>query len=306
MEMGERGPAAREGGEPPHPAGADARLQRAAGGGLAAGPSCALEPRSTPGAWSSGGAGSCLPPHPALCPSAGGGRPLGVLRVGCAAAMTAPGPSKDCEPASPGGRLSVARLHPGGTQQAAVRGRSSSPRICRCRSRRHRPKRTQAEVRRRKPQTPKPTLFPASLSYPKILDEMRHDHRAAVAAAVPGSASAPARRCVNTGPAPTAPPPFTAAAFFPETSPHPSGRMRPLAAAAAGRALRGHRLVRACAPGPVPGFQSPCSLSFSLPSAGAARLSILLGMVENRVPEESLGRPSAPFVARWVLAQGPG
>lgn len=67
---------------PLHPAGADARLQRAAGGGRAAGPSCALEPRSTPGAWSSGGAGSCLPPHPALCPSAGGGRPLGVLRVG--------------------------------------------------------------------------------------------------------------------------------------------------------------------------------------------------------------------------------
>lgn len=61
---------------------------------------------------------------------------------------------------------------------------------------------------------------------------MRHDHRAAAAAAAaaPGSASAPARRCVNTGPAPTAPPPFTAAAFFPETSPHPSGRMRHLAA----------------------------------------------------------------------------
>lgn len=181
--------------------------------------------------------------------------------------MTAPGPSKDCEPASPGGRRSVARLHPGGTQQAAVRGRSPCPRICR-RRRRHRPKRTQAEVRRRKPQTPKPTLFPASLSYPKILDEMRHDHRAAVAAAAPGSASAPARRCVNTGPAPTAPPPFTAAAFFPETSPHPSGRMRHLAAAAGGRALRRHRLVRACAAAPFPGFSRLARSLFLSPQRG--------------------------------------
>lgn len=72
---------------------------------------------------------------------------------------------------------------------------------------------------------------------------MRHDHPAAAA---PGSASAPARRCVNTGPAPTAPPPFpaaAAAAFFPETFPHPPGRMRHLAAAAAGPTLERRRLA---------------------------------------------------------------
>lgn len=110
-------PAVRGGGEPPNPAGAGARLQRAAGGGRAAGPSCALKPRSTPGAWSCGGAGSRLPPHPALCPSASGGRPLAVPKVGRGAALTALGPSKDCEPASPGGHRPVALLHPGGTQQ---------------------------------------------------------------------------------------------------------------------------------------------------------------------------------------------
>lgn len=44
-------------------------------------------------------------------------------------------------------------------------------------------------------ETPKPAAFPRPSAHPEILHEMRHDHRAAAA---PGSASAPARRCVNT------------------------------------------------------------------------------------------------------------
>lgn len=67
---------------PLRPAPAGARRQRAAGGGRASGPAAASEPWSAPGAQSSGGAGSRLPPHPALCPSAGGGRPLGVPAAG--------------------------------------------------------------------------------------------------------------------------------------------------------------------------------------------------------------------------------
>lgn len=49
----------------------------------------------------------------------------------------------------------------------------------------------------------------------------------------------------------------------------------------------------------------PCVLvTFASPRAGAAKLSILLGMVGNRVPEESLGKLPAPFAVQWVLAQG--
>lgn len=145
------------------------------------------------------------------------------------------------------------RRPPGFIQAGPSRRRSEDspcPRSRR-RRRRHGPKR--AEVRRRKPWTQKRTQFPASFSYPKILDEMRHDHRAAAAA--PGSASAPARRCVNTGPAPTAPPPFSATAFFPEPSPHPPGRMRHLAAAADAGPTPGRSCQGAHAPRvPFPGF----------------------------------------------------
>lgn len=86
---------------------------------------------------------------------------------------------------------------------------------------------------------------------------MRHDHRATAAA--PGSASAPSRRRVNTGPAPTAPPPFAAAAaaaaaFFPETGRHPLGRMRHLAAAAAGRTLKSRGSLAHAPRAPFPGF----------------------------------------------------
>ena len=48
---------------------------------------------------------------------------------------------------------------------------------------------------------PKPAASPTPSAHPEILHEMRHDHlaaAAAAAAAAPGSASAPARRCVNT------------------------------------------------------------------------------------------------------------
>lgn len=240
----------REGGSPLHPAGAGACLQRAAGSGRAAGRECASEPRSTPGARSlrrgrvpspapSGALSQCgqqaAPRRPRRGLRSRADSPLAPARAASLRVRAAAGPSP-------------AGLHPGGTQQAAVRGRSPSPR-----SRRHRPKRTQAEGRRRKPPTPKPTQFPTSFSYPEILDEMRHDHRAAAVAA-PGSASAPARCCVNTGPAPTAPPPFAATAFFPKTNQHPPGRMRHLAAAAAGRTLR-RRACCAHAPRALfPGF----------------------------------------------------
>ena len=40
---------------------------------------------------------------------------------------------------------------------------------------------------------------------------------------------------------------------------------------------------------------------FCLPSAGGAKLSIHLGMVENRIPEESSRRLSTPSVVRRVL-----
>lgn len=68
------GPAGREGGEPPRPAPGRTRRQRAAG---VAAPR-ARRPRPNRGARPapgvSRGAGSRLPPHPALCPRAGGGR----------------------------------------------------------------------------------------------------------------------------------------------------------------------------------------------------------------------------------------
>lgn len=124
---------------------------------------------------------------------------------------------------------------------------------------------------------------------------MRHDHRAAAAA--PGSASAPARRCVNTGPAPTAPPPFSAAAFFPEPSPHPPGRMRHLAAAAAGR---------------TPGRRGQCAHAPRVPSRGLVLFYPWRGRGSPERPlgnggalvcEDSRGRLPAPFAARWVLAQ---
>lgn len=244
--MGLGGPALREAASPLHPAGAGTCPQRAAGSGR----ECASEPRSTPGARSlrrgrvpspapSGALSQCgqqaAPRRPRHGLRSRADSPRPPARAASLRVPAAAGPSP-------------AGLHPGGTQQAAVRGRSPSSR-----SRRHRPKRTQAEGRRRKPRTLKPTQFPTSFSYPETLDEMRHDHRAAAAAA-PGSVSAPARCCVNTGPAPTAPPPFAATAFFPKTNPHPPRRMRHLAAAAAGRTLRRHGLIRACAPGPIPGF----------------------------------------------------
>lgn len=215
---------------PLHLAGARARGQRVAGGGRAAGPSCASQRRARPAPGASG-------PDP-------DSRPIRALsQRGRRAVHSLPAPSwgPGCQPPYHARAASLqvpaaadpspARLYPGGTQQTAVRGRSPRPRS-RCR---HRPK-------RRNPWTPKPTQFLISSSYPKILDEMRHDHRAAAA---PGSASAPARRCVNTGPAPTAPPPFTATAFFPESSPYPSGRMRHLAAAGTGRTLKAARWAHA-------------------------------------------------------------
>lgn len=157
-----------------------------------------------------------------------------------------PRPRKGCEPARPGGRRPAAlpashRRDPagGGPRTLALTAEASPP-----------PGAHTGRGQAEKASHPK-TQFPTSRSYPKIFDEMRHDHPAAAA---PGSASA--RRCVNTGTAPTAPPPFptaaaavatavaaAAAAFFPETGPHPPGRMRHLAAAAAGRTLESHRLV---------------------------------------------------------------
>lgn len=115
---------------------------------------------------------------------------------------------------------------------------------------------------------------------PEILHEMRHDHRAAVA---PGSASAPARRCVNTDPAPTAPPPFAAAtAFFPESGPRPPGRMRHLAAAAAGRTLRRGGLGARMRPAPIGLGRRSCN-------PGAASRIILWGAAsENWVSDGTL------------------
>lgn len=107
---------------PLRPAPAGIRRQGAAGGGRAAGPAAASEPRSAPGAQSLR-RGRVASPAPSGALSQRGRRaaPRRPHR-GLRGRADSPRPRKGCEPARPGGP-SPARLHPGGTQPAAVRGR---------------------------------------------------------------------------------------------------------------------------------------------------------------------------------------
>lgn len=143
----------REGGSPLHPAGAGACLQRAAGSGRAAGRECASEPRSTPGARSlrrgrvpspapSGALSQCgqqaAPRRPRRGLRSRADSPLAPARAASLRVWAAAGPSP-------------AGLHPGGTQQAAVRGRSPSPRAAATAQNARRPKAGAESLRLRNP-----------------------------------------------------------------------------------------------------------------------------------------------------------
>lgn len=127
------GAAVQEGSEPPHPPPRLGPAPASSAPREAAAPRARRRTRPSGGARpaprASGGAGSRLPPHPALCPRAGGERPLGAPTANGGAALTALAPARAASLRDPAaGGPSPAWLHPGGTQPAAVRGRSPFPR----------------------------------------------------------------------------------------------------------------------------------------------------------------------------------